>query len=147
MSSNYTDDSWIAMPVSVRDFNRKKITYGRNVYMPYEYSLSYTTVQFVVQVLANLITPDFVEPTHESNHIFIMYAGTSLRTEIYAKAPENTTIENFTAFGIQNEKIKLSSIQQDPKRPQVKYAIMTWKPSAVEIGQHIACVNVHDNTG
>ncbi|XP_053389988.1 uncharacterized protein LOC123552583, partial [Mercenaria mercenaria] len=146
-SSNYTDDSWIAVPVSVRDYSREKITYGTDVFMPAKFSFSATTVQFVVQVLVNFITPDFVEPTHESNHIFIMYADTSLRTEIYAKAPENTTIDSFTAFGIQHETFKLSSIQQDPRRPQVKYAILTWKPSAGEIGRHIACANARDDTG
>ncbi|XP_053395975.1 uncharacterized protein LOC128556097 [Mercenaria mercenaria] len=146
-SSNYTDDSWIAMPVSVRDYNRKKIIYGTDDYWPYKFSMSANALQFVVQVLANLITPDFVEPTHEGNHIFIMYADTSLRIEIYAEAAENTTIDSFTAFGIQHETFKLSSIQQDPRRPQVKYAIMTWKPSAGEIGRHIACANARDNTG
>ncbi|XP_053391121.1 uncharacterized protein LOC128553945, partial [Mercenaria mercenaria] len=102
---------------------------------------------FVVQVLANLITPEFVEPTLDSNHIFIMYADTTLRTKIYVKAPENTTMESFTALGIQHEQFKLSSLQQDPKRPRVKYAIMTWKPSAGETGPHIACVNARDDTG
>ncbi|XP_053374815.1 uncharacterized protein LOC128547113 [Mercenaria mercenaria] len=145
-SDGYTDDSWVAVPVSVRDFNKEKIVYGTDDYMPAKFSMSATAVQFVVQVLANLITPEFVEPTLEGNHIFIMYADTTWRTEIYAEAPENTTLEAFSAFGIQREALKLSSLKQDTKRPQVKYAIMSWKPSLGEIGRHIACVSARDST-
>ncbi|XP_053388664.1 uncharacterized protein LOC128551776 [Mercenaria mercenaria] len=76
-----------------------------------------------------------------------MYADTTWRTEIYAEAPENTTLEAFTAFGIQREALNVSSLKQDTKRPQVKYAVMSWKPSLGEIGRHIACVSASDSTG
>ena len=46
--------------------------------------------QFLVQIVENLTTPEFVDPTYDGNHVFIMYADTEWRTEIYAEATENT---------------------------------------------------------
>ncbi|XP_053388665.1 uncharacterized protein LOC128551777 [Mercenaria mercenaria] len=44
-SEKYTDDSWIGVPVSVRDYNKEKITYGKDDSIPGKFSLSATTVQ------------------------------------------------------------------------------------------------------
>ncbi|XP_060606731.1 protein eyes shut homolog, partial [Ruditapes philippinarum] len=145
-ANGYTDDSWIAVPVSVRDYNRKNIKYGTGIFISGKYSLSTTAVQFVVQILANLTTPVFVDPTFEGNHVFIMYAGTEWRIQIYAQATENTTIADFIAFGIQGENFTTSKAQDDLKRLQVKFSTMSWKPSADDIGRHIACVSAIDNT-
>jgi hypothetical protein len=48
------------------------------------------SLQFVVQILSNLTTPVFVDPTYDGKHNFIMYADTEWRTKIYAEATENT---------------------------------------------------------
>ncbi|XP_060567440.1 uncharacterized protein LOC132726185, partial [Ruditapes philippinarum] len=146
-ASGYNDDTWIAVPVSVHDYNRKDIIYGKGTFFSGKYSLSTTAVQFVVQILANLTTPVFVYPTYGGNHPFIMYADTEWRTKIYAEATENTTIEEFTTFGIEKENFTLSNAQQDPKRSQVKFTIMSWKPLVTDVGRHIACVSVTDSTG
>ncbi|XP_060582136.1 uncharacterized protein LOC132738608 isoform X2 [Ruditapes philippinarum] len=146
-ASGYEDNTWIAVPVSVRDYNRKDIIYGTELYFSGKYSLSTTAVQFVVQILDNLTTPVFVEPSYEGNHVFIMYSGTEWKTQIYAEATANTTIEEFTTFGLEEEKLILSNAQQDPKRSQVMFTIMSWKPTDTDVGRHIACVIVTDSTG
>ncbi|XP_060601103.1 neurogenic locus notch homolog protein 2-like [Ruditapes philippinarum] len=146
-AGGYADNSWIAVAVSVRDYNRRDISYGSGVFLAGKFSLSTTSVQFTVQVLQNLAVPEFVEPTLESGHTFIIYAGSAWSTEIYAKASANTTIDKFKAFGLQTETIILQNIQQDLKRPRISSTTMSWKPSNADKGDHVLCVSVSDNTG
>jgi len=44
----------------------------------------------VVNILENLVTPEFVAPTEDDNHEFLLYAQTTWTLKIYAKAAENT---------------------------------------------------------
>ncbi|XP_045183537.2 uncharacterized protein LOC123541967 isoform X2 [Mercenaria mercenaria] len=145
-SSNYTHDTWIAVQVTMRDYNREKITYLGDTYPPALFSLSASAVRFAVQVLANLTTPKFVDPTFEGKHVFIMYSGTTLRTEIYARSAANT-IDSLRVIGIQYETFNVSVLKQDVMRSDVKHATLSWKPSRSDSGSHIACVNAIDNTG
>ncbi|KAL4237884.1 hypothetical protein ACF0H5_002594 [Mactra antiquata] len=145
--NDYEDDTWIAIPVSVGDYPRKPVMYGPDLLMNSKYAMCITSQQFVVQVLENLTTPEFVDPTLEGNHEFIMYADTTWRTEIYALPSENTTIESFTAFGIKQENLTFSPLLDDPKRERVMHATMSWRPYEKDLGRHIACVQATDNTG
>ncbi|XP_045183563.2 uncharacterized protein LOC123541998 [Mercenaria mercenaria] len=148
VSSNYTDDSWIAVPLALRDYTREKIKYGDDTYLPGDiFSLSSSPSQFIVQVLANLAAPEFVKPTLEGNHNFILYREATWRIGIYAKAVENTTIDSLTVIGRHGENLKMSALRQDTLRPQVKYTTVSWKPPNGDSTSHIACVRAADNTG
>ncbi|XP_060601104.1 uncharacterized protein LOC132754484 [Ruditapes philippinarum] len=147
-SAGYRNNSWIAIPVSVRDYNRDDIVYGADFYTAGHFSLSTSSVQFAVQVLDNLEQPFFVEPSFENNHVFIIYAGSTWSADIYAEAPQNATIYAFKAFGMQQENVKLQTpIQQDPARPQIRFTTMSWNPTVVDIGRHVVCIKVNDSNG
>ncbi|XP_053374828.1 uncharacterized protein LOC123563934 isoform X3 [Mercenaria mercenaria] len=147
ISFGYTDDSWIAIPLTFRDYNTKKIHFGKNDKIPGKFSLSSTSAQFVVQILENLVTPEFVSPTVEGDHIFIAYTGSVWSVDIYAQAPVNTTIYEFIPLGRNREPITVSTIKEEKTRDRVKYATMSWEPSLDDIGQHILCTRVVDSTG
>ncbi|XP_060571796.1 uncharacterized protein LOC132729977 [Ruditapes philippinarum] len=146
--AGYRNNSWIAIPVSVRDYNRDDIVYGADFYSAGHFSLSSSSVQFAVQVLDNLEQPFFVEPTFKNNHVFIVYAGSTWSADIYAEAPQNATIYAFKAFGMQQENVKLQNpIQQDLARPQIRFTTMSWNPTIADIGRHVVCVKVNDSNG
>ncbi|KAL4218421.1 hypothetical protein ACF0H5_023156 [Mactra antiquata] len=146
-ANGYRDDTWIAIPVTVRDYPWKPVLYGPDI-VTSEYSLCSMSQQIIVQVLENLTTPEFVDPTLEANHEFIMYADTTWRTEIYAFLPsENTTIDSFTAFGIKQENLTFTPLLDDPRRDRVMHATVSWRPYEKDIGHHIACIKATDNTG
>lgn len=44
-ANNYTDDTWIAVAVLVRDYNTEIITYGQQKLNPVDFSLQYTSFQ------------------------------------------------------------------------------------------------------
>jgi hypothetical protein len=44
-AGGYADNSWIAVAVSVRDYNRRDISYGSGVFLAGKFSLSTTSVQ------------------------------------------------------------------------------------------------------
>lgn len=50
-SAGYTDKSWIAMIVSVRDYTRDDIQYGSSTYLSGKFSLSTTSLQVLFFLL------------------------------------------------------------------------------------------------
>lgn len=47
-ANGYENDTWIGVPVSVRDYNRETIIYGTEEFKPATFSLSSTTVQVMI---------------------------------------------------------------------------------------------------
>ncbi|XP_060567441.1 uncharacterized protein LOC132726186, partial [Ruditapes philippinarum] len=147
VSLGYKDETWVVIPITFRDFNTKKMKFGTKIYPPVLFALSSTGTQFTVQVLENLVTPEFVSPTKKVDHVFIVYVGTTWSTDIYAKAPQNTTIFRFIPTGRNGENVTLSSIREDTTRERVAYTTVSWLPTSNNKGQHIICVRVADYTG
>ncbi|XP_060551371.1 uncharacterized protein LOC132712946 [Ruditapes philippinarum] len=145
-SLNYSDNTWVVIPITFRDYNKMKIVFGDKENPPVKYSLSSTGAQFAVQVLEHLETPEFVSPTIKGDHMFIVYVGTIWNTDVYARASENTTIERFIQSGRNREKVTLSSLRNDT-RERVVYTSMSWEPTVEDKGQHVLCIRVVDITG
>ena len=56
------------------------------------------------------------------------------------------SICNITVIGTKHEDFRVSPLKDDEEgRPNVKYAIISWKPGVDDIGFHLACITAVDN--
>jgi hypothetical protein len=58
-----------------------------------------------------------------------------------------STIDAFKAFGMLKERILPYPAQRDPQRPGIYFSNVSWNPTVADIGIHIVCFSVIDNTG
>ncbi|KAL4237882.1 hypothetical protein ACF0H5_002592 [Mactra antiquata] len=144
--NGYAEDTWLAVKVTLKDFNKNPIVYGDVIYPPFTTSIAPSVVQFAVNVLEEIDGPVFVSPTPPSRHQFIVFAGAEWNVELFAKASINTTIHSIQPTVLKGEAITWST----PKQSEdylVSSVVVSWYPTNTDTGVHIICVHAEDNTG
>ncbi|XP_052767041.1 uncharacterized protein LOC128207896 [Mya arenaria] len=148
-ANGYHDNSWLAIPVSIKDQNRRKIEFGPAIWNPAtsaEY-LSTCCVQIAVFVKQTLNSPVFIDPTPTPNHRFVVYVGSVWKTTIYAKAIQPRRIQSIKPFGRTTEKMfNISQVQSTPD-PSVSYVEIYWSPSDQDAVDRITCISAFDDSG
>ncbi|XP_052273089.1 uncharacterized protein LOC127873320 isoform X1 [Dreissena polymorpha] len=146
-SNGFIDSTWIAIPITMRDYPTSVIMFGNNTITPYQ-SMCTFSVQFVVQILEHLDIPMFVAPTKEDGHEFYLFSGATWSTSVYAQAAKNTTIEEFIITVRNMENITIRTLHDyEGGDPRVRYAEISWTPSSQEEAHHIVCITAVNNTG
>ncbi|XP_048244522.1 uncharacterized protein LOC125376752 [Haliotis rufescens] len=153
-SDHFFDQGWGVLPVWISDFNAKPISLkgdSRPVIPVGSQSLSDITVQFMIQTLKVIEAPEFVDPTKSSQHVFYVYAGSTLEIPLYAK-PYDTSKSEISYLHVRSIPWRLFSVpplKYDTSRQSdgVKYAIVKWRPLKADVGTYLLGALVTDNLG
>ncbi|XP_052259240.1 uncharacterized protein LOC127863655 isoform X2 [Dreissena polymorpha] len=133
----YENDSWIGIPISVRDFQKTSPDFG---------ALSSSSLVFIVHVTTLIVGPQFISPTEAAATKFILYIDSAFLMEVFAKSSDGVEISKFNTLHLRNESITMSELKPDPEgRDNIKYVELKWTPSKADIGHHIVCLTVTDS--
>ncbi|XP_052269932.1 uncharacterized protein LOC127871230 [Dreissena polymorpha] len=144
-SNGYKNDTWIAVAINVKDYPKTAILFGDQMQSS-KFSMCTTAAQLLINVLDHLVTPVFVSPTLEDNHVFVIYVGAMWATDVYAQAP-NTTIDEFTVTGRRQEGIHVSSLRNHNEIGHLVRSVqLSWIPDN-KYSEHIICVTAVDTYG
>ncbi|XP_046558104.1 uncharacterized protein LOC124267232 [Haliotis rubra] len=153
-TDQFFDQGWGVIPVKISDFNRKAIKL-KGDHRPFvqagSQSLSDITVQFMIQTLETIEAPEFVDPTKSSQHVFYVYAGSTLIIPLYAKPYDSSKseISFFNLRSIPRRSFPIPPLEYDVGRKSdgIKYAVVKWRPERKDVGTYVFSALVTDNLG
>ncbi|KAL4232288.1 hypothetical protein ACF0H5_009859 [Mactra antiquata] len=148
-SSNYgyTNDTYIAIPVILKEFPVQTMNVGNNIYGATS-SIATSGLQFVIHMLDNIQVPEFVNDTRDTGHEFLIIENEYWTNNVYAKSGTGRSITEFKLTTRGSETISKSPIFPDPSsRDRTKFVTVSWKPTRQDVGRHIVCITAVDDVG
>ncbi|XP_067682589.1 uncharacterized protein [Haliotis asinina] len=154
-ADRFFDGGFGAIAVMVSDYNSKPMIRKGDPYPfflnGYVESISDVAVQFMIQTLKVIEAPEFVAPTKSSQHVFYVYAGSTLEIPLYAK-PYNSAsskVDFFHVRSIPSRTFVIPPLKSDMNRTSddVKYTIVQWRTEKSDVGTYVLGALVTDDKG